>query len=389
MRSESTGNAQRLHPVSLLFSLGAAARGLLFPAIAVLFLSRGSNYQIWFAIFFVPAAIVAVVKYVFYSYRLGDDEMMVREGILTRNERHIPYARIQNVNLIQNPFHRMLRVAEVHLETASGTKPEAILRVLSLASVETIRERVLRERATHPEGPRAAAEEHAQSLLELPTRELVTLGLISNRGMAVIAALMGVLWQFDFWDLDWERFAKQAPQLAERVGFPTDAPDWTTSIVLGAVAVIFGLILMKVLSIVWAIFRFHGFSLSRRGRDLRARYGLFTRYTATIPGHRIQLLSSRSTPLHRLFHRTGVLAETAGGGAGGEDGEGQSVTHRLWLAPVLPADAVGGFFRDVLPDADLASADWQSLPQRAERRIRNRCFLIVSLVSVPAIVSLG
>jgi putative membrane protein len=146
MPSDEPGRPQRLHPVSLVFLIGAFARSLLVPAIAVMFFS-GAGYKTWFLIPFTFAGIASLVRYLFYRYRLGDDEMMVREGVLTRNERHIPYARIQNINLVQNPFHRMLKVAEVHVETASGTKPEAIIKVLSLAAIADIRERVFKDRA--------------------------------------------------------------------------------------------------------------------------------------------------------------------------------------------------------------------------------------------------
>jgi len=391
MPSDAAGRTQRLHPVSLLFSVGAVARRLLVPGIALLFVSRGSNYEIYLMIFFIPVAIAAIVRYMAYRYRLGDEGMMVREGVLTRNERHIPYARIQNVNLVQNPFHRLLRVAEVHLETASGTKPEAIIRVLSLASVEAIRERVFRSRTIDTSVARGAAgeqEDPAQSLLELPTRELILLGLISNRGMAVIAAVMGVVWQFDLWGFDWSRIAEQAPKLTEKIGIPMEKPSLAVTLALGIAAVIFGIVLMKFLSIVWALFRFHGFSLERSGRDLRARYGLFTRYTAVIPSNRIQLLSLRTTPLHRLWNRSGVLAETAGGGSGNE-GEERTATHRLWLAPIIEAGQVDALNRAILPDVDLRNAQWNRLPVRARRRIRNLCFVWSTLVTIGAIALLG
>jgi putative membrane protein len=382
------GRTQRLHPLSLLFSIGSAARGLLLPGIAVLFFSGGSNYEFWLMIFFIPAAISAVVKYVAYSYRLGDDEMMVREGVLTRNERHIPYARIQNVNLVQNPFHRMFGVAEVHLETASGSKPEAIIRVLSLSSIDTIRDLVFRERDAGTPGDAVKIEEgEATRLLELPASELILLGLISNRGMAVIAAIMGLLWQFDLWGLDWGRVADEAPRLKEKIGLSA-APSAVTSILFGLALLVVGVILMKALSVIWSLFRFHGFTLSRRGRDLRARYGLFTRYTATIPTHRIQLLSSRTTPLHRLFHRSGILAETAGGGTG-NDAEEQRETHRLWLAPILDASKVETFQKELLPEADLEQAEWTQLPRRAIRRVRNRGFILTVLATIGSVVALG
>ena len=104
----SSEELQRLHPASLVFTVGAAAKGLLLPGMAVLFASRGSNYEIWLMAMFVPAVIAALVKYFTYTYRLGSEEMVIREGVLTRNERHIPYGRVQNIDLIQNPFHRLV-----------------------------------------------------------------------------------------------------------------------------------------------------------------------------------------------------------------------------------------------------------------------------------------
>ena len=127
MPSDDLPAARRLHPISLLFSVGAAARNLLIPGIAILFWSGGSNAEVWLMIFFVPAVLAALVKYWSYRYRLEGDEMVIREGIVTRNERHIPYDRIQNVDLVQNPLHRLFRVAEVRLETASGQEPRPIL----------------------------------------------------------------------------------------------------------------------------------------------------------------------------------------------------------------------------------------------------------------------
>ena len=129
-RSAHTDNpaGERLHPISLLFGLGAVAWGLL----AVVLVS-GVNSCI--LVLFLPSVVGSVARYLSFRYWLGEDEMVIREGILQRNERHIPYARIQNIDLIQNPLHRLFKVAVVRLETASGGKPEAVISVLTLPTV--------------------------------------------------------------------------------------------------------------------------------------------------------------------------------------------------------------------------------------------------------------
>ena len=51
------------------------------------------------------------------------EEMVVREGVLVRNERRIPYGRVQNVDFARNPLHRLFGVTALRLETASGGSP--------------------------------------------------------------------------------------------------------------------------------------------------------------------------------------------------------------------------------------------------------------------------
>jgi putative membrane protein len=382
---------QRLHPASLLFSLGSAARRLLLPGVVILFASRGSNAEWWIMILFVPAAAGALLKYLSYRYRLGAEEMVVREGIITRNERHIPYARVQNINLIQNPLHRLLRVAEVHLETASGDKPEAVIRVLSNQAIDELRRHVFRGRSAGevmPEAgtPSAAAAAEpaaldAQQLLELSPRELILFGLISNRGTAVVAAALGAAWQLDV-------FRERVGDLPEEIaGKATNwiPPGLIQTIVLGSLALLVALLLLRLLSVGYALMKFYGFRLRLGGDDLRAKYGLLTRITATIPLHRIQLLSIRSRPLHRWCGRAQIQVETAGG----RQNEGGAGVERLWLAPLIREEQVKGLLARVLPEVHLDSVDWQPLAPRARRRAFVRAAILPILATIGAVAAFG
>jgi putative membrane protein len=350
----------------------------LLPGAAFFFVSGRSNYELLLMILFLPAAIGAVAKYLTYRYRLNDLEMVVREGVLTRNERNIPYARIQNINLVRNPFHRIFGVAEVQLETASGGKPEAIIRVLSMEAVERIRSEVFRQREELGEPPaEAESAPPAPPLVELPFRELIVLGLVSNRGLAVLGVISGLMWQLDLWDSDWSALQKNLPQLS--VSGPLETALLVVGLLIGAI------VLLRIFSISWAIIRFYAFRLTMQGQDLRADYGLFTRYNATIPIHRIQLMSTKATPLDRLAGRCGLLVETAGGSssAGSEE---DGIKHKLWLAPILDRDRAAQLRVDVQPEADLSGAEWQMLPPLARRRLIRRgvaISLFVAAISAP------
>ena len=115
--------ASRFVPWASIFATDSSwnSKTLLLPGILVLiFASRGGRGELWFMLLFLPALIGALFRYWSYRYRFDRDELMIRQGIVFRSERHIPYARIQNIDLVQNPLHRLFRVAEVRLETTAG-----------------------------------------------------------------------------------------------------------------------------------------------------------------------------------------------------------------------------------------------------------------------------
>lgn len=411
--------AQHLHPLSWLFIAGVWLKGVVVPAVVLLLVSgRGtsiwSSYETWLLVLVIPAFALAFIKFWVFRYTFAPGELVIRDGILVRNERHIPYDRIQNMDLVQNPLHRMLSVALVRLETAGGDKPEAQLRVLSLDAVDRMRSHVFSGRGApgaaemldSADGGRAVKEAELDGdgdgvvepatdlaagamILSMSNLELVKLGLISNRGLVVVAAMMGLAWQ---WQFDWWNFGDWNPmgddpslwesELRELVGQGTvNLPAWVqwlnqrSTVVLGMIfavsVLLLFLVFLRLFSIGWHLITLHGYTLRRRGHDLHAEYGLLTKVSATIPTPRIQLLSTRQSPLHRWFGRATMQVETAGGKTKGSDVdfEGISKTDRGWLAPLVEADRLGELFRSVLPEIDLEAVEWNPIPQRAWRRI--------------------
>lgn len=389
------GHHRRLHPSSLLFSVGSVLRRFLIPGLIVLFAGRGENYEIWAMVFAVPAIAYAVVKYVSLRYRLGEAELIIREGILHRTERHIPYQRIQNIDTTRTIFHRVFGVADVIVQTASGTKPEAVLRVLSDVEARAMRARVFAGRDA-PAGPAAestpadgrapvfgvapaatgpspfavAPAEH--TIVRAGVGDLVRFGLISNRGMLAVAAVMGIAWQLDLMpsEVDFQG-------VVERV---LGVRNWSLAggIAVGVVVVLAAFVALRILSVAWAVLALYDFTLARRGEELRTRFGLLTQRAATIPRHRIQLIEISSTLLHRWFDRVAIRARTAGAAQRDEAG-----TSRDWLTPILERRRIASLLGEVQPELDFANVDWQPIAPKAARRMFVRAVL---LLAVPGIV---
>ena len=440
---------RRLHPLSWVFTAAQFAKGFIVPALVLLVASGGGSgsYELWGALFIGPVIAAALVQYRVYRYRLAADEMVVRDGILTRTERHIPYERIQNIDLVQNPLHRLCGVALVRVETASGTRPEAVMRVLSLDAVAEMHARVFAGRPATEDGtgaggaavaaaglggsgaihgaegpagapgapaaaageaaagqvraPAAAGETGDRLLLRVPTGELVKLGVISNKGMVVVAAALGLLAQSrpdgDFVGPVMRSAAERLPlgAVAEWMTEIRMASPVLTGVLLAVTLVAAALVLLRVLSVAWFLLQLHGFTLTRRGSDLRADYGLFTRVRRTIPTGRIQSLTATESPLHRWFRRQSIELRTVGGAASSGDdvdfdpSSDGGKAESQWLAPMVDAVQVPHLLRQVLPEVDLAGVAWRRLAAGARRRVLVRGLAAAAAVTLLATLPAG
>lgn len=376
-----TESDRRLHPLSWLFILLAQAKSFVLPLIALLFTTRqlAWTWETWALVGLVPAAFVALVQYFRLRYRYEAHELVLRTGFLTRIERHIPYDRIQNIDASQNVIHRLFDAVEVRLETAGGTEPEAILRVLHAKDLEEMRRRVFAGRSDdvrRDETGAAAAgrQEAARVVLSLTPRDLLIHGLIENRGMIVVGAALGLAWELWFADRAYGVSLAQ-PWIALFRGNPEAVWARLPSAWVIAVAIAGFLILVRLLSMGWSLLRYHGFELRRTGDDLRATYGLLTRVSATVPRHRIQALTVEEKPLHRWFGRVSVRAETAGGSGGSE-----SRVERAWIAPLLRREDVASFVAQVQPGVEWSAVAWQVVHPKATGRLFRKALALQTLV---------
>jgi putative membrane protein len=405
-----TKHWHRLHPSSLVFQFTASIRQFIVPGLAVLVFGASNDWAKW-ELYLMPIVVLVMVaqimRYWTLRYRFDAGELVVKHGVFSRNERHVPFDRIQNIDLIQNPLHRLLRVAEVRLQTASGSEPEAVLRVLSMQAVELMRARVRAGRTESRAVPDPTQTDRSDSTQATPRRvivklglgELVRLGLVANRGLVFVAAAMGAMYQFNLFDqLDIGGVFSNGKKLLHAA----DLGIWV--IVIGVlIAVLLGAMLLALMSVAWAILRFYGFTLEQVGDDhdedaigFRVSSGLFTRRLATIPAKRIQFISVRQGPVERLFGRVSIRIETAG--AAGDDGEHSHYSR--WFVPILPeADAArvialvqpGLCFERSQSDKPMqdevlckeSTPTWQMLSKRARWRMTKRAlrlWLIITIV---------
>lgn len=375
---------RRLHPSTLFFSLLGYAKNLILPILVVLFLTSEDSWELWFGLFIVPAMILEAWRYWSYRYRFEAGELIITQGVLFKSERHIPLARIQNIDSSQGFLQRAFGVAEARVETASGAEAEAELKVLSNDMLEELRRRVFSGGRARSDTERPTPEDEPEVLFRVGARDLLLLGLDLGRGLAIIGVGLGLAWELDLFDrISLAQPLKRAV-LRALARSMTEADHllfvaWVAGLVLAVPALLFGLSLLA------TVVKLYGFRLERTKQGFRVHAGLFTHVATTVSKRRIQFLSIEEPPLLRLFERVAVKIETAGGK---EEGEDEAAT-RQWLLPAERRGRVAAILREIEPRLDLSKVDWQPLAPGATLRRARRGTALALLASTVAMGPFG
>ncbi|MBX7246215.1 MAG: PH domain-containing protein [Candidatus Sumerlaeaceae bacterium] len=128
--------------------------------------SRLLTYYVILCCLLPPFSFIALpllfFRYHTMRYRFDAEGVSMRWGILFRREVNLTYARIQDIHLTSGVIQRWLGLADVHIQTASGTstaemKIEGILEFEALRDYLYTRMRGYRDRLAHPAPPIASA----------------------------------------------------------------------------------------------------------------------------------------------------------------------------------------------------------------------------------------
>ena len=426
-----------LHPITMLLDIFSGIRQLIIPVFVggFAFRSRWFSFTYLLIGLFALGLIRSVVKYLSFRYEIRGRELVVDEGIIFRKHRTVPVQRIQNVDFQQNLIQRLFKVAEVRIETASGTEPEAVLKVLSLEKVELLRRSIFAIRKAVQDSERsqlnAQSESHAAAILDpalqanetaqipghaspltelerdnggatlsdgfdatdtdFETRErihritvwqLIQSGLLSNRGAVFVGVLIGLYFNtFGQGDWDSRRIPREAFQRLGAVSeYFGEMPPYLV-IPVGAVVV---LVLLKMLSVGWYILRFAGYTLDRSGEDLQVRCGLLTQVSATVPRPRIQFISIHRGLGQRMLGLASIRIETAGGTKNAEDATAS--VGRRWFVPVVPEQHVQRLMNELRVGLNWneENVSWKPLAPKAKTRLL-RFEILLALVATAAI----
>jgi putative membrane protein len=337
---------RRLHPASVV--LGINVRQLIQALIFPLAATFTAGWRVMLAALLAMGCILLaarVLAWQRFHYSFDGEVLRVAEGVLSRNQRALDVARIQQVEIDRSLLQRMLGLAALRVETAgSSAEVEVELRVVpdrdAVALRSAVRESKVRTTGTPPaqgDDDPVGGDDAGRLVLSVPLRHVV-LGSVTGVRLLVFPAVIAGAFQLlgqatDQWVENGVEYLLEQDVVTER---GVQGLSLSTGLLLAAV--VLGLSLAT--AVVVGVLRDAGFRISQVGDDLHVSRGLLSTRDSVLPLRRLQLVQVQRNWIRRMLGHSSVRVHSAGG-SGDSD--------RRVTVPLLPDDRVAGLIAELYP----------------------------------------
>jgi putative membrane protein len=297
----------RLHPLSPIVAVSRLALTIVvtlaLSGIEHRHSSGGRTEVVIGAVVAVVLLVPAIVSVVVTRWRFDGEVLSITTGLLRRDSRQLPVARIQAVDLVQPLVGRMLGLAELRIRLAGAGGTRGRLAFLGEAEAGELRARLL---AAHHGLDQATPEPPELRLLRVPAGRLIASVAIADVGILAIAVA------------------------ATTITLALAAPQFLAAILSSASPILLAL----GQAVVRRVISEFGFTAAEAPDGLRVRSGLLQTSAETIPRGRVQAVRQVEPFFWRPFGWRRLEVDVAGGVANHRGGRRSGVRMTKTLLPV-------------------------------------------------------
>ncbi len=298
----SWNTPRRQSPAAIIIMLLQSAVGILkafWPLVIVYFLRKDNDENgfsfIWLVLSFSGVAILgAVVKYFFYTFYIRNDSLVIQSGWIKKKILTVPLKNIQGVNLKQNVWQKILKVATVTLDSAGSEKVEVEIDALQINKAEELKQQLLSGQQTEQAVSQETITE-SNMLFQLTMPDLLKLSLSANH-LEAFFILFGLSLNLvddvqKIFNVDgWKMMGDYANEFAgEKILVVT-----MLIILVAGVSVL--------VSMLRTIFKYYDFKLEESKFGWKAYFGLITSQQVLIPVKKIQIFSWKANLIRRKIN---------------------------------------------------------------------------------------
>lgn len=364
---------QRLSPLSVIFFLGKSIVRLLkdalpiFAPMAVFIFASGNRLTTTsMAVTAIAAFLIggAILQFWFFKFRRNDDKILINDGVFKKNHRVIRFDRVQNINVLTPIYFRPFGLVTLQIETAGSKGNEADLAGIPVLLAEHLRELILKYQSNKQAHQEQLPEDVAESRIVATASlgDIVAYGVSSNSVfliLAVLAPLFGAVNN------------KVTDLIEENIGNLINLLGGSY-FVTGALIIVGVVILMFLLSILGAIYRYYGYQLSVEKPALKRRSGLITRFEESLKLVKVQAFTTQSNFIGRLIKRQNVILGQVTASLHGKPGK-----QNIFIVPARIEQQLPELLNLVFTDAPTAMPE-----ERIDKRYILKTWLLWFVVPI-------
>lgn len=288
----------------------------------------------------------AVLRYLFYFYRLSADRVEIKQGVLQKSHLDLPFGKIQNVKIIQPFYYRFSDFAIIELDTAGSAQKEANIVAIRLPLAESFKSKVQSlvrtststDTAAHEHADPGVVSDESQEIIlnKRSIQDLIIHGITNNR----VWIFLGFLAPF------YNAIAENTGDILAVIGLDIASYLNYESLSIGIFLLhVFSLVMLVMLviiafSIVGAIFVFYDYRLSKREYRYIRRSGLFTKHEVSMKMSRIQRAVQQQDWFDVLIGRVNLSFEQNSAGVVNTNQSSQiNSASKLIVPSVTPQEA--------------------------------------------------
>jgi putative membrane protein len=294
---------QRLHPLTPLARLGRFAPALLLLLLVSTIHSKAENGRVetaYLVVITLASALYGYVHWMVTRWRLEGDTLRIETGLIKKDSRRLPLARIQAVDIVRPLLARLLGVSELRIRLAGSGSTDGKLAYLAEAQAAELRLVLL---AGHIDSDIAVSSNTGLPMASVDPGRLLASVFLSLLTIVLIGtvASLAILDQFE-------------PKTA------------------GAAAGLLAVYLLSVAGVIWRrLSGQYAFVAVEGPEGVRIRRGLLQTISETVPYGRIQAVRQVEPFLWRPFGWCRLEVDVAGSSARNQRGEGTSVVRKTLL----------------------------------------------------------
>ncbi len=389
-KQNTTAQWQRIHPIGIIYFLAKFIKGFIsnfifvLPAIFISFNKLTENPEIWLPVLLGLVSLLLLstgLSFYFFQYRLNNDHIEIRSGVISKKHLNLPFARIQNVKLEQPLYYRWFNYTCLALDTAGSAKQEAKVVALKSEFAEQLKAEILAQHqtdnteqaSTNNSEQAAVTKQNANTEQLLNTRsiqDLIIHGLTNNR----IWIFLGGLAPFfdDIGNYLVTLFKGLGIDIEQLLTF-ADKPVWQIGLYALTLTIIF-LLVISLFSIAGSVITFYNYTLTKLGDKYIRRSGLITKHEVTMRLSRLQMIVKQQDWLDLLLKRINLKYEQINTSAAPNEVNAQS--NKIIVPSIYPNECTA-LINDVYPENKMSTVSYQSISKHF--LVRNLGFVLTPI----------